>query len=66
MNQYTPRQHTAEDQRNDLHLLLHQCRPHMLDRYTVDELLRTHRKLDAKEVEYRLTIARQNRAGEPR
>lgn len=66
MNQYAPRVRTAEDQRNDLQLLLFNCRPHMLDRYTVDELLRTHSKLPVKEVEYRLTIARQNRAGEPR
>lgn len=65
-NRFQPPQRTAADQRHDLHMLLYQCRPHMLDAYTVDSLLRTHSKLKAKEVEYLLTIARQNRAGEAR
>lgn len=65
-NRFQPPQRTAEDQRNDLRLMLYQCRPHMLDQYTVDGLLRTHSKLKAKEVECLLIVARQNRASEAR
>lgn len=66
MNQYAPKVRTAEDQKNELHLLLWQCRPKALDGFDVDTLRRTHSKLDPKLIEYMLTIARQNRAGEPR
>lgn len=63
-NRFQPPQRTAADQRTDLQMMLYQCRPGMLAQYTVEGLLRTHSKLKAKEVEYLLTIARQNRAGE--
>lgn len=65
-SRFQPPQRTATDQRASLQSLLYQCRPQMLDQYTVDGLLRTHSKLKAREVEYLLTIARQNRAGEVR
>ncbi len=57
---------TAAQHKTQLISLLYSCRPHMLDRYTAEELHRTHSKMSLREVEYELTIARQKRAGEAR
>lgn len=57
---------TGAQHKLQLTRLLYECRPHRLDEFTVDELLRTHSKVPRKEVEYLLTIARQRRAGEGR
>lgn len=65
-SRFAPPQMTGAQHKAQLTRLLYECRPHMLDRYDVDELLRTHSKVPRKEVEYLLTIARQRRAGEPR
>lgn len=65
-SRYAPPQMTGEQHKNQLMRLLYECRPHKLDEFTVDELLRTHSKVPAREVEYMLTIARQKRAGEAR
>lgn len=59
-------QMTAAQHKTQLISLLYSCRPHMLDRYTAEELHRTHSKMSLREVEYALTIARQKRAGEVR
>lgn len=65
-SRYGSTEMTGAQHKAQLTRLLYECRPHMLDRYTVDDLLCTHSKVPRKEVEYLLTIARQRRAGEPR
>ncbi|ODP39272.1 hypothetical protein [Sphingomonas turrisvirgatae] len=65
-SRYGSAEMTGAQHKAQLTRLLYECRPHMLDRYTVDELLRTHSKVPRREVEYLLTIARQKRAGEAR
>jgi hypothetical protein len=57
---------TAAQHETQLISLLYSCRPHMLDRYTAEELHRTHSKMDLRKVEYLLIVARQKRAGEAR
>ena len=59
-------QMTAAQHKTQLISLLYSCRPHMLDRYTAEELHRTHSKMALREVEYLLIVARQKRAGEAR
>lgn len=59
-------QMTAAQHRTQLTSLLYSCRPHMLDRYTAEDLHRTHSKMPLREVEYLLIVARQKRAGEAR
>lgn len=59
-------QMTAAQHKTQLISLLYSCRPHMLDRFTAEDLHRTHSKMALREVEYELTIARQKRAGEAR
>jgi len=44
---------------------LYNCRPTMLDSLTVESIQRMYR-VPAKVAEYRLMVARQNRAGEAR
>lgn len=63
---YAPKQRTAADQRQEFTLLLWQCRPHMLDSYSLEYLQNRFRKLPAKEVEATLIVVRQKRAGEAR
>lgn len=63
---YAPKQRTANDQRVELTTLLWQCRPRMLDLFTLEELCRKYGKLSAKEVECQLIVVRQKRADEPR
>ena len=65
-SRFAPPQMTGAQHKNQLLRLLYSCRPHMLDRYTAEELHRTHSKMSLREVEYELTIARQKRAGEVR
>lgn len=59
-------QMTGAQHESQLIALLYQCRPHRLDEFTVDELLRTHSKVPRQKVEYLLQIARQKRSGEAR
>lgn len=59
-------QMTAAQHKTQLISLLYSCRPHMLDRFTAEELHRTHSKMSLREVEYALRIARQKRSGEAR
>lgn len=65
-NRFAPKQRTANDQRAELTSLLWQCRPHMLDIYTVESLSSKYSKLPPKEVECQLVVVRNKRAGEPR
>lgn len=57
---------TGADQKVELIQQLWNCRPHMLDTYTVEALQRRYPKVPAKVVEYEFIRARQNRAGEAR
>ena len=69
MNQasrFAPKPMTGADQKARLISQLWDCRPHMLDVYTLEELLQKFPKVDRRVVEYELIRARQNRAGEPR
>lgn len=65
-SRFASKQTTGADQKCSLVRQLYECRPHMLDVYTLEELCRRYPKVDARVVEYELTIARQKRAGEPR
>jgi hypothetical protein len=57
---------TGAQQETQLTRQLWECRPHMLDRYELDELCAKYNKVGRKKVEYLLTVARQKRAGEVR
>ena len=63
---HAPKERTAADQRQELTLMLWQCRPSMLDSYDLDRLCGRYRKLSRKEVECTLIVVRQKRAGEER
>lgn len=63
---YGSKEVTGKDQKVQLLQWLYQCRPHMLDIATLDELRRRYSKVPAKEIEYLLIVARQQRAGEAR
>lgn len=65
-NRFAQKQTTGADQKTRLVSQLWQCRPHMLDTYTVEGLQRQFPKVDARVVEYELTVVRQKRAGEVR
>ncbi len=59
-------QMTGAQQETQLTRQLWECRPHMLDRYELDELCAKYNKVGRKKVEYLLTVVRQKRAGEAR
>ena len=63
---YGPKPITGADQKVQLLNWLCQCRPHMLDSCDIDDLRGRYSKVNPKEVEYLLIVARQNRKDEAR
>lgn len=65
-NRFAPKQRTIADIELELDMLLVNCTARRLDQMTAAELQRIYSRLNPRTVEYKLTIAKQRRAGLPR